>query len=174
RRHRRSRDRLRQRGPDRAVGHASRRAGLAVGAENFPRRRYGAPKPHGGISRKTRRYGGRRPYRRKLRSGDERGCCARITRNYRSSDSMPKAEVLGYAISAAWHPRSHTDLSHIWLREQFCAVAAGRDAIVKLCTASRYRPRRENRPCGQIIGPSQESGMTRLGLPPQTPKKKPP
>ena len=38
-------------------------------------------------------------------------------------------EARGYTISAAWHPRNHTDPGHIWLREQFSAVAASRDAV---------------------------------------------
>jgi len=37
-------------------------------------------------------------------------------------------EARGYNISAAWHPRNHADPGHIWLREQFSAIAASRAA----------------------------------------------
>jgi DNA-binding transcriptional LysR family regulator len=40
-------------------------------------------------------------------------------------------EARGYTISAAWHPRNHADPGHIWLREQFNAIAASRNAQTK-------------------------------------------
>jgi len=96
RRHRRSGDRLRQRGADRSVGHASRRVGFAIGAEDFARRRHGTSEPYDGVGRKTRRQNRRRPYRRQLRPDDERRYYARMkgTQNAKFLDDRQNRPIL--------------------------------------------------------------------------------
>jgi hypothetical protein len=66
-------DGRRQRHAGRPARFACRRAGRAAGVADLAGRGLGAAEPHGGVSGKAGRQGGRRTYRRQLRAGDERG-----------------------------------------------------------------------------------------------------